>query len=78
MAYRFHRHGDKRVERLEVEVSWTPSFQSYYSVGDESEPYCSNCDEELEDGWYYCPGCGSKLVTIRNCDQGSWKENGVR
>lgn len=38
-----------------VLVGFTPAFQSYYSSGDEAEPYCLVCDEMLEDDMNYCP-----------------------
>ena len=77
MSYRFHRQGDKRIESPEVEVFWTPSYQSYFSAGDDAEPYCSNCDESLQVDWHYCAYCGGKLVTIREDEFGSYKINGV-
>lgn len=45
-----------------VIVAFTPVFQSYYSAGDEAEPFCPHCEDELEDGWAYCPTCGKGLL----------------
>ena len=44
-------------------VLFTPAFQSYYSAGDEAEPYCPTCDRDLRDVDYcnYCPDCGQAL-----------------
>lgn len=79
MAYRFHRQGDKRIERLEVEVAWSPAYQSYFSAGDDSEAYCVNCDENLECDWSYCPNCGGKLITFIQFKPGIiYKEYGVK
>ncbi len=44
-----------------VKVQWTEAYQSYFSAGDESEPFCDNCETFLEEEFNYCPGCGSKL-----------------
>lgn len=47
-----------------VKVQWTPAYQSYHSAGDEAEPFCDKCERilgNLEDGFNYCPQCGSKL-----------------
>ncbi|WP_412675672.1 zinc-ribbon domain-containing protein [Bacillus mycoides] len=44
-----------------VKVQWTPAFQSYNSAGDESEPFCVECETYLQDDFKYCPGCGSRL-----------------
>lgn len=44
-----------------VKVQWTPAWQSYHSAGDEADPFCDKCECYLEDGFKYCPGCGSKL-----------------
>ena len=74
---RFHRHGDRRLNIEESEVRWTPAYQSYMSDGDDSEPYCSNCDEGLEMEWSYCPSCGRKLVTVYENKNGRWKEEGI-
>ena len=74
--YRFHRQGDRRMERFEAEVYWTPCYPSYLSAGDEAEPYCSRCDEELEEGWHYCPSCGNKLVIVREINGIHYKEHG--
>lgn len=43
-------------------VGWEPSFQSYFSAGDEAEPYCVNCETYLEDDDVYCRKCGVKLL----------------
>jgi len=45
-------------------VGWTPAFQSYYSAGDEAEPYCLCCEAYLEDESVenYCPKCGRYLI----------------
>ncbi|WP_440896267.1 zinc ribbon domain-containing protein [Amphibacillus sp. Q70] len=51
----------KKDTILTAEVYYTPAYQSYFSAGDESEAFCSNCDEYLEDGWNYCPMCGAKM-----------------
>ena len=77
MRNRFHRQGDKRIERAEAEVFWAPAYQSYFSAGEEAEPYCSNCDELLETGWRYCAFCGDKLYTLRDVDDKQYKEYGV-
>ncbi|CUB28335.1 hypothetical protein [Bacillus cereus] len=50
---------NKDVEIAKVE--WTPSHQSYFSAGDESEPFCSKCEKYLGDDFNYCPDCGCKL-----------------
>lgn len=42
-------------------VCFTPAYQSYFSAGDEAEPYCPTCEEMLEDGMNYCPDCGQRL-----------------
>lgn len=44
-----------------AKVEWTPAYQSYYSAGDEAEPFCYECEFYLEDDFKYCPGCGSEL-----------------
>jgi len=44
-----------------TKVDWTPAYQSYFSAGDEAEPFCYNCEFYLEDDFKYCPGCGHKL-----------------
>lgn len=48
-------------------VGFTPAYQSYFSAGDESEPFCRVCDEMLEEYVNFCPYCGQKL----NWDVGS-------
>jgi hypothetical protein len=56
------------VNNLEiVKVQWTPAFQSYFSAGDEAEPFCDKCEQILEDGFKFCPQCGSKLDWGENC-----------
>ena len=65
---RFHRHGDRRMNVKESEVRWTPNYQSYFSAGDDSEPYCSSCDEELDTSWTFCPYCGRKLIAVYDED----------
>lgn len=44
-----------------VQVLWTPTHQSYFSAGDEAEPYCGRCETYLQDDFKFCPGCGSSL-----------------
>lgn len=51
---------EKGVDKT-VKVQWTPAFQSYYSAGDEAEPFCDKCEQILQDGYKYCPVCGGKL-----------------
>lgn len=68
---RFHRQGDKKEIVPESLVLWTPAFQSFESCGDESEPYCSTCDNELDMNWDYCPNCGAKLFQIITDSEGN-------
>lgn len=74
---RFHRHGDRRIDVEKSEVRWTPAYQNYFSAGDESEPYCSNCEEALSGGMKFCPSCGQKLISIFETYNGFIEEEGV-
>ena len=52
---------------MKVTVRYTDSYQSFYSAGDESELYCLNCDESINDEvWNYCPNCGAKLIYVED------------
>lgn len=38
-------------------------FIDWRGYGEDSEPYCEQCDMELFDDWNHCPSCGRKIYS---------------
>lgn len=48
-------------KQIPQEIEFTPAFQTYFSAGDEAEPYCPACGHDVNEEDRYCPACGQKL-----------------
>lgn len=57
-----HKQRRKAIEKQKPKkVLFTPAYQSYFSAGDESKPYCPECGEYVEEFANYCSDCGQRL-----------------
>lgn len=77
MITRHKKCGTRKQYRKIGQVLYTPAYQSYFSAGDEGEPYCGNCDYSLEDGNAFRPSCGAFLVTTFEDKYGVMEVEGV-
>lgn len=48
-------------KQIPQEIEFTPAFQTYFSAGDEAEPYCPACGHDIDEEDKYCKHCGQKL-----------------